>query len=89
MSAPRARRVCLSVAGFALVAIGLAVLAFTFDWDAPTMFGLPTGLAGFSLMIAGAIVAEVGFRGAVRARRREVAMRRRSHATDLERTSSR
>ncbi|WP_277959943.1 hypothetical protein [Frigoribacterium faeni] len=87
MSAPRARRVCLSVAGFALVAIGLAVLAFTFDWDAPTMLGLPAGLAGFSLMIAGAIVAEVGFRGAVKARRREVAVRRRSHVTDLERTS--
>ena len=87
MIAPRARRVCLSVAGFALVAIGLAVLAFTFDWDAPTMLGLPAGLAGFSLMIAGAIAAEVGFRGAVKARRREVAVRRRSHVTDLERTS--
>ena len=87
MSAPRARRVCLSVAGFALVAVGLAVLAFTFDWDAPTMFGLPTGLAGFTLMIAGAIVAEVGFRGAVSARRREVAVRRQAHVTDLEQTS--
>jgi len=87
MSAPRARRVCLSIAGFALVAVGLAVLAFTFDWDAPTMLGLPAGLAGFALMIAGAVLAEVGFRGAVKARRREAATRRRGQVGDLERTS--
>lgn len=87
MSAPRARRVCLSIAGFALVAMGLAVLAFTFDWNAPTMLGLPAGLAGFALIIGGAVVAEIGFRGAVRARRREVATRKHSRATDLERTS--
>lgn len=87
MSAPRARRVCLSVVGFALVAIGLAVLAFTFDWDAPTMLGMPAGFAGFALMIAGAVVAEIGFRGAVKVRRREVAIRRRAHVTDVERTS--